>query len=136
MKTRSYSELLNLETFLDRFEYLKLGGIVGRSTFGYDRHINQGFYRSSAWKRVRQLVIIRDNGCDLGCFGYEIASDLLVHHINPVIVNDIVDQEEWILDPRYLITTTKDTHNAIHYGDVSLLPMPPVQRQFGDTKLW
>lgn len=134
--TRRYSELRRLSTFDERFEYLLLGGQVGRSTFGFDRHINQKFYMSWEWKRVRQQVILRDEGCDLGIPGYEIHSNLLIHHINPMDSNDIVHGEEWILNPEYLITTTHATHNAIHYGDRSLLPKVVMARNPGDTRLW
>lgn len=136
MKTRSYSELRRLETFEDRYEYLKLEGHVGHSTFGFDRWINQEFYSSWEWKRIRQYVIVRDNGCDLGILGYEIYGNLLVHHINPMEADDIIHGEEWILNPEYLITTTHDTHNAIHYGDKRLLKKPYVARSVGDTRLW
>lgn len=133
---KTYDELSRFNTFDDRFEYLRLGGSVGRSTFGFDRHINQKFYRSMEWKRSRDFVIIRDDGCDLGIPGYEIHSELLVHHINPMAVEDILHGEEWIFDPNYLITTTHATHNAIHYSDASLLPKVVVSRQPGDTRLW
>lgn len=136
MKTKMYSELQHLETFMERYEYLKLNGVVGRSTFGFDRWINQHFYRSSQWKQVRDFVIVRDNGCDLGILGFEIHSGLLVHHMNPVNADDITHGQEWILDPEFLITTSLRTHNAIHYGDESLLPRGPVVRRFGDTNLW
>ena len=136
MGTKRYSELLRYESFEDRFEYLKLGGTVGRSTFGFDRHINQQFYRSREWKDVRDAVIVRDNGCDLGVIGFEIHGELLIHHINPMISDDIVHGESWILDPEYLITTNQTTHNAIHFGDISLIPKPFVPRTPGDTKLW
>lgn len=136
MRTRTYSELRRLETFDERFEYLKLGGSVGHATFGFDRWINQQFYTSREWKQARRDVIIRDNGCDLGVRGYEIQGVVLVHHINPLESGDIIHGEEWILNPDYLITTTHDTHNAIHYGDRSLLPVPFVERKPGDTKLW
>lgn len=135
-KIRSYRELRRLETFFDRFEYLSLKGTVGQDTFGFDRWINQRFYRSYEWKRARNHVIVRDNGCDLGVEGHEIYTDLLVHHMNPISMQDIQHGEEWILDPNYLITTSLQTHNAIHYGDVSLLPRGPIERQPGDTKLW
>ena len=135
-KIRSYRELRRLETFFDRFEYLSLKGTVGQDTFGFDRWINQRFYRSYEWKRARNHVIVRDNGCDLGIEGHEIYTDLLVHHMNPISMQDIQHGEEWILDPNYLITTSLQTHNAIHYGDVSLLPRGPIERQPGDTKLW
>ena len=136
MITRTYSELERFKTFEERFEYLKLGGQVGQSTFGFDRHINQRFYQSPEWKQIRNYVIVRDNGCDLGILGYEIHTDILVHHINVLGVDDLIHGEDWVLDPEYLITTTKMTHNAIHYGDSSLLPKPTKERSPGDTKLW
>jgi len=124
------------QSFDDRFAYLKLGGAVGVTTFGFDRHINQKFYRSYEWKRVRDFVITRDNGCDLGVIGYEINYGILIHHMNPMVVQDIIHGDDWIIDPENLITTTHRTHNAIHYGDASLLPKTVVSRQVGDTKLW
>jgi hypothetical protein len=133
---RSYSELCRLTTFEERFQYLSLVGQVGAATFGFDRWINQHFYRSREWKQVRDLVILRDNGCDLGISGYEIHHGLLVHHMNPILPEDLARGEQWILDPEYLITTTHRTHNAIHYGDESLIRRPPVERRPGDTKLW
>lgn len=136
MKIRRYSELQRIETFEDRFEYLKLGGSVGYATFGFDRHVNQAFYASRQWKQLREHVILRDNGCDLGVRGFEINGSLLIHHINPIEIDDIIHNEEWILDPEYLITTTHNTHNAIHYGDRSLLPTKFVERKAGDTRLW
>lgn len=135
-RVRRYSELSQLETFEERYEYLKLDSVVGTSTFGFDRWINQQFYRSWEWKRVRNEVIVRDNGCDLGVEGYELHSNLLIHHMNPVTVDDIQHGVKWILDPNFLITTSKRTHNAIHYGDASLLPRGPVTRRSGDTTLW
>lgn len=136
MRTRCFSELRRLTTFEERFEYLDLRGQVGEATFGHNRWVNQRFYTSPQWKRVRDFVLVRDNGCDLGIPGREIYEGLLVHHMNPMTVGDIVEGEEWILDPEFLITTSKRTHNAIHYGDESLLPQPVVARQPGDTKLW
>jgi hypothetical protein len=135
-KSRSYSELRKLIHFEERYEYLKLNGAVGRSTFGFDRYINQKFYQSQEWKRVRQEVILRDNGCDLGVHGYEINGELLIHHINPIVPEDIIHGEEWILNPEYLITTTPNTHNAIHFGDERLLPRVVVERTPNDTRLW
>jgi hypothetical protein len=135
-KVRSYTELINFLYFEERFEYLKLEGEVGRSTFGFDRYINQKFYRSYEWKRVRQWVILRDNGCDLGVPGYEINGGLLIHHMNPMVADDIIHGEEWILDPEYLITTTQNTHNAIHFGDARLLPSVVIERTPNDQKLW
>jgi hypothetical protein len=136
MKIRSYRELRRLQTFEERFAYLSLRGTVGESTFGFDRWINQRFYRSQEWKNVRSQVILRDLGCDLGIIGYEIFTGLLVHHMNPLSSENIAQVDEWILDPEYLITTSLQTHNAIHFGDESLLPRGPVERQPGDTKLW
>lgn len=133
---RTYAELRRLETFEERFEYLKLGGITGQQTFGFDRWVNQRFYKSWEWKRARDYVITRDNGCDLGIPGYEIYSGLLVHHMNPISMDDIEHGEDWIIDPNFLITTSLQTHNAIHFGDESLLPRGPVERKPGDTKLW
>lgn len=135
-RVRTYSELRRFDTFEERYEYLRLGGGVGESTFGFDRYINQAFYRSSLWKQVRNSVIVRDNGCDLGIPDRPINGSLLVHHINPMSVDDLIRHEEWVLNPEYLITTTHDTHNAIHYGDQSLLKKPFTPRQMGDTKLW
>lgn len=135
-RIRTYSELRRLETFEERFAYLSLRGNVGESTFGFDRWINQLFYRSKEWKSIRNHVILRDNGCDLGMRGYEIAHNLLVHHMNPISITDIEERKEWILDPEFLITTSRDTHNAIHYGDERLLPRGPIERGPGDTKVW
>lgn len=135
-KIRIYSELIQLPTFLERFNYLKLGGIVGKDTFGWDRYLNQRFYRSQEWKRVRNWVIIRDNGCDLGVPGYEIQSRLYIHHMNPLERSDLLDETEYLMNPEFLICVSHDTHNAIHYGDESLLMLDPVSRQAGDTKLW
>ena len=136
MRTRTYSQLRQFVTFEDRFDYLSLAGEVGAATFGFDRWINQQFYRSREWKQVRSLVIFRDEACDLGVQGYDIYGGLVVHHMNPVTPEDLEHGEEWVLDPEYLITTTHRTHNAIHYGDQSLIRRPPVERRAGDTKLW
>lgn len=133
---RAYSELIKLSTFEERFEYLRLNGEVGRSTFGFDRYINQEFYTSHLWKAVRERVILRDNGCDLGVSGYEIHHSILIHHVNPMDVDDILHGEEWIFDPEFLITTTKRTHNALHYGDDRMLPKVVTSRNPNDTKLW
>lgn len=136
MTIKTYSELRRLETFDERLDYLKLYGDVGRSTFGFDRYINQRFYTSYEWKRAREMVIVRDNGCDLGVRGFEIHTDILIHHINPMNVDDILHGEEWIFDPEYLITTTKNTHNSIHFGDDNSFPKVVIARSRGDTKLW
>ena len=135
-RVRSYTELRKHSTFEERFAYLSMPGEVGAATFGFDRWINQQFYRSREWKRAREFVIVRDEGCDLGIPGYDIHADLLVHHMNPVTADDLIRGEEWVLDPEFLITTTHRTHNAIHYGDASLLRRAPVERRPGDTKLW
>lgn len=136
MTIKTYSELSRFSSFEDRFQYLRLHGSVGRTTFGFDRHINQQFYRSNEWKNARDFVIVRDDGCDLGVRGYEIHGNILIHHINPMTIEDVVHGEDWIFNPEYLITTTHNTHNAIHYGDESLLPKIVVARESGDTKLW
>lgn len=135
-RRRVYSELQGIESFADRYEYLRLGGSVGAETFGFDRHLNQGMYHSREWKQVREWVIVRDNGCDLGVDGYEIHGSLLVHHMNPLTPDDIYHSEENMFNPEFLITTTQQTHNAIHYGDQTLLRQPLVPRAPGDTKLW
>lgn len=136
MSSRSYTELSQIESFEERFHYLSLQGQVGEVTFGSDRWLNQAFYRSRQWKLVRNHVIVRDNGCDLGIPGFDIHTRIYIHHMNPMSVRDITHAEEAILDPEFLITTTHRTHNAIHYGDESLLARPLVDRQVGDTKLW
>jgi len=135
-KIRTYLELSRLETFEERYHYLELKGVLGARTFGFDRWINQRFYSSQEWKSIRNHVIVRDNGCDLGVEGYEIFSGLLVHHMNPISLEDLKHGEEWIIDPNFLITTSLRTHNAIHYGNESLLPRGPVVRKSGDTTLW
>lgn len=134
--TRTYTELAELPTFEDRYHYLALRGQVGASTFGFDRWVNQQFYRSREWRQIRNHVIARDNGCDLGIDGYEIYDRVYIHHMNPIGVREIVHGDEDIIDPEYLITTTHQTHNAIHYGDESLLPRLSVERSAGDTQLW
>ena len=133
---RTYSELSKLKTFKERFQYLQLGGIVGEETFGYDRYINQKFYMSQEWKSIREQVIIRDCGCDLGMEGYEIHGRLYIHHMNPIALKDIVDQTEFLSNPEFLICTSFNTHNAIHYGDESLLITDPVERTPNDTCPW
>jgi hypothetical protein len=135
-KIRTYSELIELESFEERFRYLKLQGVLGVRTFGFDRWINQRFYQSREWKSIRNSVIIRDESCDLGVPGFEIYTGLHVHHMNPVSLDDLIHGEEWIIDPEFLITTSLRTHNAIHYGDENLLPRGPIVRKAGDTTLW
>jgi hypothetical protein len=136
MRVRTYSELRQYPTFVERFNYLCMPGEVGQATFGFDRWVNQHFYRSREWHYARDQVVLRDGACDLGVPGYEIYARLLVHHMNPVTAEAVQHGGEWILDPEYLITTTHRTHNAIHYGDESLIRRPPVERRPGDTKLW
>lgn len=136
MRTRSYSELSLIDSFEDRFEYLSIRGSVGESTFGFERYLNQQFYRSTEWRKVRQVVIARDLGMDLGIDGHEIHDRIIIHHMNPMSIEDVEHGNEAILDPEFLITTTHLTHNAIHYGNASLLPKPFVERRPGDTRLW
>lgn len=133
---RTYSELIKLPTFLDRFRYLQLGGQVGVETFGYDRYLNQMLYRTTEWKRFRNEIIIRDNGCDLACEGYEIVGKILIHHINPISVEDVLLRDQKVFDPENAISTTLNTHNAIHYGDESLLITEPIERKPNDTCPW
>lgn len=136
MKKRTYKELSRLKTLEERFEYLKMGGSVGVDTFGFDRYLNQALYRSDAWKRVRREVIIRDDGCELGLEGYEIQGGIVIHHMNPITEQDIVERNEDIFNPEYLICCSKLTHNAIHFGDKDLLPQEYVERRKGDTCPW
>lgn len=133
---RTYSELITLPTFEERYRYLRLGGKIGDETFGFDRYLNQIFYKTDEWLRVRDYVIIRDNGCDLGIEGREIHSKILVHHMNPITKEDILNRSEYLLNPEYLICTVKRTHDAIHYGDDSLLFKELVVRTKNDTCPW
>ena len=133
--TRTYTELRQLQTFEERFKYLKLGSQVAAETFGFDRWVNQRFYRSPEWRKVRRDVIIRDEGRDLGVEGYELQNGIYVHHMNPMLPKDIVDASEWILNPEYLICVSFNTHNAIHYGDENLLPKV-IERKPNDTCPW
>jgi len=136
MRKRSYRELLQFKTFEDRFDYLKLAGEVGDPTFGYDRYFNQQFYHSSEWRRARNRIILRDNGCDLGMPDYEIHGRIYIHHINPITKQDVEEFSDNLLDPDNLICVTFDTHNAIHYGDERTLPKTPIERAPGDTCPW
>jgi len=133
---RTYSELIKIPTYKDRYEYLKLSGEVGIDTFGFDRYLNQGFYRSIEWKRLREQIIIRDNGCDLGVDGYEIFGKIIIHHMNPINKRDLLDQTEYLLNPEYLICVSHTTHNAIHYGNSNILIQDPIERKPGDTCPW
>ena len=133
---RTYQHLLALPTFEERFQYLKLDGKVGQETFGFDRYLNQLLYTSDKWRRLRNQIIIRDNGCDLGIEGYDLHEGIIVHHMNPITIEDIKNVSDDIFNPEYLICTSLRTHNAIHYGDEKLLTQLPVERQPGDTCLW
>lgn len=136
MMTKCYSDLKRIISFEDRYEYLKLQGVVGSRTFGSDRYLNQLLYSSDKWKKIRNHIIIRDNGCDLGCMDYEIHSKILIHHMNPVMVEDILEKRDWVFDPEFLICTSKYTHLAIHYGDQTLLPQITTDRYPNDTCPW
>lgn len=133
---KTYSELVTLPTFIERYEYLRLGGTVGIETFGFDRYLNQSFYKSNEWLSVRDYVIIRDGGCDLAMADREIQGRILVHHMNPITLDDILHRSKFLLDPEYLISTMKSTHDAIHYGDGSLLVTDPIERTINDTCPW
>ena len=136
MRLRTYSELRRIDSYEERFEYLSLKGTVGEKTFGFERHVNQAFYRSTEWRQIRHHVIARDLGCDMGVPDHEIHDRIIIHHMNPMTVEDIELAEDKILNPEYLISVSHPTHNAIHYGDSNLLPKPLVERRPGDTRLW
>ena len=134
---RTYSELITLPKFEERYEYLKLNGVVGEETFGFNRYLNQEFYqRDKEWLRIRDYVIIRDQGCDLGIEGREIRGKIIVHHMNPITKDDLLKRTEFLLNPEYLICTLKSTHDAVHYGDENLLMKGPVERKANDTCPW
>lgn len=134
---KTYSELVKLNSFEERYKYLKLEGKVGEDTFGFDRYLNQIFYKTNEWKSVRDYVISRDNGCDLGMSDREIKfGKILVHHMNPITKEDILNRSDILLNPEYLITTTKNTHDAIHYGSDDLLYQDTVERYKNDTCPW
>lgn len=137
MIIRTYSELMSLPTFEERYRYLKLNGRVGEDTFGFDRYLNQQFYKTDEWRALRDEIIIRDNGCDLGVLDREIKGQkILVHHMNPITKEDILNQSDFLLNPEYLICVTKNTHDAIHYGDEGLLVAIPKERAMNDTCPW
>jgi hypothetical protein len=138
MNIKTYSELIQLPTFIERFEYLKLGGIVGKDTFGFDRYLNQTLYKTREWLSIRDFVIVRDHGCDLGIEDRKIPNGvkILVHHMNPITVDDILNRSEFVFDPEYLISTVMNTHNAIHYGSADLLVTEPIERTPYDTCPW
>lgn len=133
---KCYSELIALPTYEERFQYLQLNGRVGSDTFGFDRYLNQKFYKTPEWRRLRNQIILRDNGCDLGVEGYEIFGIIMIHHMNPITKADIVSMTEYLTNPEYLICVTPNTHNAIHYGDESLLCTGPIERKPNDTCPW
>lgn len=135
-KILRYSELIQLPTFEERYRYLKLDGKVGVETFGFDRYLNQMLYKNPKWKSARDKVIIRDNGCDLGIEDRDIQGKIYVHHMNPISIEDIENESEFLFDPEYLICSSHTTHNAIHYGDESLLILDPVERTKNDTCPW
>lgn len=136
MSIKTYSELIKLQTFEERFQYLKLNGVVGEETFGFDRYLNQAFYQSPEWRSLRNYIIIRDNGCDLGIADRELNSRIYIHHMNPITKEDILAMNEYVMNPEYLICVSKTTHDAIHYGDESLLLSVPVERSKNDTCPW
>lgn len=137
MPERRYSELIQFDTFEDRFHYLQLHGVVANETFGWDRYLNQRFYKSKEWKRIRDYVIMRDNGCDLGCQDCPINGPVYIHHMNPMTIEDIENNPEKLLDPEYLISVSFDTHNALHYGDANTSKKyTVVERQPNDTTPW
>ena len=136
MNIRTYSDLSKLTTFEDRYNYLRLNGFVGQETFGFDRYLNQVFYKSAKWRSVRDFVIVRDNGCDLGIEGREIYGKIIIHHMNPITIKDIEQESAFLLDPEFLISTVHETHNAIHYGDENLLIRVPIERKPNDTCPW
>lgn len=136
MSIKTYSELITIPTFEERFEYLQLKGSIGKDTFGYDRHLNQVLYRSPEWKRLRNQIIIRDCGCDLACDGYDIYGKVLIHHLNPITVEDVLARSRKVFDPDNLVCVSHNTHNAIHYGDVDLLVTGPIIRTKNDTCPW
>lgn len=136
MTIRTYSELITIPTFEERYKYLKIGGKVGEETFGFERYLNQEFYKSHEWQSIRRQVIVRDLGCDLGIKDREIHGKIIVHHMNPITIDDIIEASDFLLNPEYLICTLKSTHDAIHYGDENLLIKAPVERMKNDTCPW
>lgn len=133
---RTYSELIRLKTFEERFEYLKLDGTVGESTFGFDRYLNQMFYTSIEWRNFRRDIILRDNGCDLAIPGLDIVGKIFIHHLNPLTKEDVLNRTEYLMNPEFVVCTSKLTHDAIHYGDSNLLPKGPIERKRNDTCPW
>ena len=136
MSIRTYSELIKLPTFEERFEYLKLKSFVGKETFGYDRYLNQQFYKSPRWIHLREEIILRDQGLDLACKGFEIYGRIIIHHMNPISLDDILSDTEYLMNPEYLISVSNNTHQAIHYGDIDIVPVLPKERTPNDTCPW
>lgn len=136
MSIKTYSEMITFSTFEERYLYLRLQGKVCEETFGFDRYINQIFYKSEEWRSIRNYIIVRDNGCDLGIEGRDIHSRIFIHHMNPIRKEDILKRSDFVLNPEYLICTTKNTHDAIHYGDINLLTIDPIDRKPNDTCPW
>lgn len=134
--SKNYTELLTLPTFLERFRYLKCNGVVGNATFGFERYLNQSLYRSPEWKKFRRDIILRDKGCDLGCEGFEIFNHIIIHHMEPITVEDVLNRNPMIFDPENVISVSLNTHNAIHYGDEELLITMPIERTKNDTCPW
>lgn len=137
MIIRTYSELMTLTTFEERFKYLQLNNGVGQESFGFDRYLNQNFYRSKEWKSIRNQIIVRDNGCDLGLDDCPIFGKVIIHHMNPIRVEDIIDVTDYLCNPEYLICVSHNTHNAIHYGNEEIIRANKfVERTANDTCLW
>ena len=136
MVLRKYSELIRLPTFKERYEYLRIGGLVGESTFGFERFLNQALYTSQRWRLLRNHIIVRDNGCDLGVEGYDIYDKIIIHHMNPLTREQMKEPDDAMFDPEYLICVSQTTHNAIHYGDASLLKHDYIPRRPNDTCRW
>lgn len=135
-KIRTYSELITIPTYEERFEYLRLDGLVCEETFGFDRYLNQIFYNSGEWRSLRNDIIIRDNGCDLAMEDYDIHGRIYIHHMNPIAITDILTQSDFLLNPDFLVCTAFRTHQAVHYGDISLLSTAPIERTRNDTCPW
>lgn len=133
---RTYSELISLPTYEQRFNYLKLDGKVGEETFAKDRWLNQKFYHSQEWRSLRNKIIVRDLGCDMAVEGFQIYERPLIHHMNPITQDDVLQHSDYLINPEYLITVAYNTHQAIHYGNADLLMESPIERKAGDTKLW
>ena len=137
MIVKTYSEMVQLGSFEERYAYLRLGASIGKDTFGFDRYLNQIFYKTAEWRSLRDYIIVRDLGCDLGVYGHEIFGSIIIHHMNPITKDDILSRSEYLMNPNYLISTMLSTHNAIHYGDESLLKLAiPTQRTRNDTCPW